>query len=112
MNCKNQPLPPATTRQRLLLSALALGFFMAATFTASTAQTFTKLADFGSTNTAAPSSPLVQGTDGNFYGTTYQGTGGNFESVFSVSPHGVLTVVYGFQDGADGAEPVGVILAG
>lgn len=92
-------------------STFILALVFAAASIASPAQTFTKLADFGATNTDAPSSPLVQGLDGNFYGTTYQGTGGNFGSVYKVSSQGVLNIVYGFPDGTDGAEAVGVILA-
>lgn len=70
------------------------------------AQTFTKLTDLSSTNAASPDSPLVQSTDGNFYGTT----GANEGNVFNVSPQGVLTLLHNFG-GTDGGQPSGVILA-
>ncbi len=40
---------------------------------------------------------LVQGTDGNFYGTTYQGGAHNQGSVFKITPAGVYTLVYSFN---------------
>jgi uncharacterized repeat protein (TIGR03803 family) len=40
---------------------------------------------------------LVQGTDGNFYGTTYQGGAHNQGSVFKITPAGVYTLVYSFS---------------
>ena len=45
----------------------------AATGIASQAQTFTNLATFDITNGAYPYGVLVQGLDGDFYGTTRQG---------------------------------------
>lgn len=40
---------------------------------------------------------LVQGTDGNFYGTTYQGGAHNQGSVFKITPAGVFTLLYSFN---------------
>jgi len=81
---------------------------------ASHAQTFTTLADFDWTNGPAPWSALVQGTDGNFYGTAnpveidcpYTRCG----RVFKINQAGKLTVVRSF-DGTDGAYPTGLVLA-
>jgi hypothetical protein len=53
-----------------LLAALAT-FLFAITVSAH-AQTFTTLASFTATTGATPLSPLVQGFDGNLYGTTVQ----------------------------------------
>jgi len=56
-----------------------------------------------------PFGPLVQATDGNFYGTTY--FGGKFEwgTVFRLTPEGVLTTLYTFCPGEgtcpDGSSP-------
>jgi uncharacterized repeat protein (TIGR03803 family) len=53
---------------------------------------------------AIPFAGLVQGVDGNFYGTTYYG-GANYEgTVFKVTPNGDLTTLHSF-DGTDGANP-------
>jgi len=47
----------------------------------------------------------VQGTDGNFYGTTYVGGANDQGTVFKLSPSGTLTTLHSF-DGTDGAEPL------
>ncbi len=53
---------------------------------------------------AQPFAGLVQGSDGNFYGTTSEGgTHGN-GTVFNVTPSGALTTLYRF-DGTDGRDP-------
>ena len=57
---------------------------------------------------------LVQGTDGNFYGTTQSGgirNGGvTYGTVFQISPPGVFTSLYKFTGGADGANPVAALV--
>jgi uncharacterized repeat protein (TIGR03803 family) len=45
------------------------------------------------TDGAYPSAALVQGIDGNLYGTSY-GNGGQDGTVFKVTTHGVLTALY------------------
>ena len=50
----------------------------AATAITSSAQVFTTLANFGGSNGSNPFAGLVQGFDGNFYGTTYYGGANNF----------------------------------
>jgi uncharacterized repeat protein (TIGR03803 family) len=59
------------------------------------------LAAFNGANGGQPYNELVQGSDGSFYGTTYQGgtgyTGSNFQgTVFKVTPGGGLTTLYNF----------------
>jgi uncharacterized repeat protein (TIGR03803 family) len=52
-----------------------------------------------------PIAGLVQGTDGNFYGTTYGGGASSSSgTVFEITPSGTLTTLHSF-DGADGANP-------
>jgi uncharacterized repeat protein (TIGR03803 family) len=51
---------------------------------------------------------LVQGADGNFYGTTLQGGANNFGTVFKITPSGGLTTLYSFcsQSGCtEGSTP-------
>lgn len=51
---------------------------------------------------------LVQGTDGNFYGTTFQGGVNGQGIAFKLTPEGVLTILYSFcsqQKCADGSSP-------
>ena len=56
-----------------------------------------------------PSAGLVQGTDGNFYGTTFWNSQPNSCSricgtVFKITPSGTLTTLYTF-DGTGGHGP-------
>ena len=71
---------------------------------ASSAQAFTKLADFAGSNGANPSASLIQATDGNFYGTTPAGGGANYGIVFKMTPEGTLTTLHSF-DFTDGGTP-------
>jgi uncharacterized repeat protein (TIGR03803 family) len=66
---------------------------------------------FDITNGAYPYGTLVQGLDGNFYGTTEEGNGrnqctGGCGTVFRITSEGELSIVHSFN-GADGAYPVG-----
>ena len=56
---------------------------------------------------------LVQGTDGNLYGTTYGGGNSHMGTVFSVSTTGTETLLYSFKGGtSDGANPTGGLTLG
>jgi len=65
-----------------------------------------------------PRAPLVQGTGGNFYGTTFVGGGANnFGTVFKITATGTLTTLYNFcsQGGnecTDGAQPEAPLVQG
>jgi uncharacterized repeat protein (TIGR03803 family) len=70
----------------------------------------TTLHNFGSyPDGAYPEAALIQGTDGNFYGTTPQGgTNGVAGTVFQITPSGGLTTLYDFcakTNCADGTGP-------
>jgi uncharacterized repeat protein (TIGR03803 family) len=79
----------------------------------SSAQTFTSLVSLDVPNGIEPYAPLVQGIDGNLYGTTFAGnpqTINGYGTVFRMTPDGALTTIYSFcaQTGcADGASPWG-----
>ena len=67
-----------------------------------------------STDGAGPMAALIQGKDGNFYGTTVEG--GEYESgtVFKITPAGLETVLHSFGGTSsggitDGAMPDGLI---
>ncbi|MEI7939032.1 MAG: choice-of-anchor tandem repeat GloVer-containing protein [Verrucomicrobiota bacterium] len=60
---------------------------------------------------AGPSGELLQGPDGNFYGTTTVGGVSNLGTVFRTTPSGALTNLHSFN-GADGATPAGGVTLG
>ena len=71
----------------------------------------TLLATFYVTNGDAPFGALVQGSDGNFYGTAETG-GANPGSgtIFRITPQGYLTTLYEFTNGLDGSLPYAGLL--
>lgn len=70
------------------------------------AQTFTTLVNFNASNGNWPSlSSLVQGADGNFYGTTFGGGAHGGGTVFRMTPAGTLTTLYSFAGPNDGLYP-------
>jgi uncharacterized repeat protein (TIGR03803 family) len=48
--------------------------------------------------------PLLQASDGNFYGTTYFGGTNNYGTIFRMTPQGEFTTLYSF-DWVDGSYP-------
>ncbi len=88
----------------VLLSALA---------NPSSAQTFTELTGFDLANGGRPGYEcLVQGTDGNLYGTTTEGGPNGSGTIFKITTSGAMTVLYGFNDGPDGANPSASLMLG
>src|SRR5580698_9886551 len=97
-------------------SAYALLFLVVTTAISLPAQTFTSLVSFNGDNGAFPASmSLVQGTDGNLYGTAPSGGANSGGTVFKMTPTGTVTILYSFcaQIGcADGKAPLaGLVLA-
>ena len=88
----------------------ALFLMCAAIPHAGRAQTFTTLLNFDGTNGEGPCSvSLVQGTDGNLYGTTCKGYG----TVFKMTPTGILTTLHSFAGyPTDGASPFAGLVLG
>jgi len=96
-------------------TAWAVALLGVATAIASPAQTFTTLVNFNYTNGANPSMSLVQGTDGNLYGTTEGGGAKGEGTVFKVTPTGTLTTLYSFcakTNCTDGSVPLGGLVLG
>jgi uncharacterized repeat protein (TIGR03803 family) len=97
-----QSIPPATTLDGTTAGVLAPGIHV-----------FKTLANFTGQNGSTPLSvALVQGTDGNFYGTTEDGGAHGFGSVFKVTPGGTLTILHSFSNTPDGAYPKGGVILG
>ena len=86
------------------------------------AQTFSTLVSFNGTDGGRPDAPLIQATDGNFYGVTQNGgltnqvcTTGGCGTVFKMTSTGALTTLYQFcslSNCADGANPYGPLVQG
>lgn len=75
------------------------------------AQLVTNLASFTGANGAQPVAPLIQATDGNFYGTTTNGGASGYGTVFKMTSAGALTTLLSFNSN-NGARPMsGVIQA-
>jgi uncharacterized repeat protein (TIGR03803 family) len=94
---------------RLLVNTLSMALVTVAAVVlhAATTPTVTELFGFASTNNYAnghsPRAPLVQGSDGNFYGTSYFGgddgnhcSGGCAGTVFKITPAGQFTRLHTF----------------
>jgi len=78
-------------------------------------QTFETLYRFSGADGKGPQGTLVQGTDGNFYGTTADGGATSLGTLFKITPAGALTTVHsfcvqGFYPCPDGAYPVGGVV--
>ena len=72
--------------------------------------TLTKLVSFNASNGGHPFAGLIQGSDGNFYGTTVFGgdlsvnNGNGFGTTFKITPGGALTTLMAFN-GVNGGLP-------
>jgi uncharacterized repeat protein (TIGR03803 family) len=66
----------------------------------------------GGSDGANPAAGLVLGTDGNFYGTAEYGGANGSGTVFKITSGGVLTLVYTFTGGDDGAYPNSALVQG
>lgn len=65
------------------------------------------------TNTGdVPLAALVQGPDGNFYGTASADGSNDFGSIFRVTPAGAVTNIYSFTGNSDGGTPYGALVVG
>jgi uncharacterized repeat protein (TIGR03803 family) len=96
-----------------ILLVIVLLVLAGRTFNAA-AQTETNLHSFsGPTDGQSPLAGLVQGSDGNFYGTTYGG-GTNYDgTVFRISPGGSYTNLYSFGNSpTDGTSPSAGLVQG
>jgi len=63
----------------------------------------------------SPFAGLVEGTDGDFYGTTQEGGAAGYGTIFKITPSGTLTSLYSFcvQPGCpDGASPSAALVQG
>ena len=72
---------------------------------------FTLLHTFNGNTEGVPADvPPIQGLDGNFYGTTSDGGGEVFGTVYKMTPSGKLTVIYTFPGSSKLAYPMALTL--
>ena len=74
--------------------------------------TLTTLVSFGGTNGANPGAGLVQGKDGNFYGTTVVGGANGYGSLFQLTLSGTLATLISFNRTNNGANPGAALVQG
>jgi uncharacterized repeat protein (TIGR03803 family) len=91
--------------------SLNAGYGFGTVFKMTPAGALTTLVSFNLANGYNPSAGLVQGSDGNFYGTTDGGGAGGAGTVFKMTPAGVLTTLVAFN-GADGNSPQAPLVQG
>jgi uncharacterized repeat protein (TIGR03803 family) len=65
----------------------------------------------GGSDGGPPLAALVQGSDGNLYGTTYAGGSASLGTVFRITTAGAMTTLYSFS-GNDGAYPFAALVQG
>ena len=98
----NKPIRIGLARARLhRLIVVVILLILSGRASTTDAQIETNLYRFGSVpnDGAVPYAALVQGNDGNFYGTTYSGGTNNHGTVFRISPSGTKTNLHTFGDG-------------
>jgi uncharacterized repeat protein (TIGR03803 family) len=87
------------------------GTFFRATLSGSVTVLYNFCSQPSCTDGALPLAALLQGTDGNFYGTTDVGGTGASGTVFKMTPSGALTTLHNF-DGSDGNLPQAALILG
>jgi uncharacterized protein (TIGR03437 family) len=65
----------------------------------------------GGSDGGDPVAPLIQASDGNFYGTTLGGGANGFGTIFEITAAGALTTLCSF-DGTEGITPLGGLVQG
>jgi uncharacterized repeat protein (TIGR03803 family) len=89
--------------------------FQGAVFKIDAAGTLTTLHSFSGppSEGAVPIAGLVQGTDGNFYGTTVSGGAHYLGTLYRSTPAGALTVLHSFSGSpSEGAAPIAGLVQG
>ena len=79
--------------------------------TLTTIYTFCSLDDPYCQHGSLPIAGLIQGTDGNLYGTTTSSGHGGYGTVFKLAPGDILTTLHGF-DRTDGSFPTAGLVQG
>src|SRR5664280_1340948 len=102
-----------SSKTGIVILFLFTALFCGVTRSASAEVTFQQLYAFPKTPPGPihPSTQLIEGADGSFYGTTAYGGSTDFGTVFKVTSGGVLTPLLSFN-GSNGKQPVGALTFG
>jgi uncharacterized repeat protein (TIGR03803 family) len=107
---------PSCRGALLIVRGTLMILFCTLLIAAAQAQTFTSLTSFNGTDGADPFyAVLVQGLDGNLYGTTSARGAHGKGTVFKITPGGTVTTLYSFcakSKCADGSTPYGGLVLG
>ena len=96
-----------------LLTATLLSAALSAVQAQATAKLTTLYSFTDGDDGEIPQAALIQGSDGNFYGTTFGGGINRGGTVFRITPAGVLTTLHSFTlDSADGSVPTAALVQG
>lgn len=99
-----------------LALALALGAGMTTVAKADTTKPpaiFHKIFSFGASSGATPRAPLVRGSDGNFYGSTYYGGSAGLGALYQMKVNGTVAVLHSFAScGTEGCYPSTALVEG
>ena len=79
--------------------------FLGTVFKITSTGAITYIYNFDNTHGATPIGPVIQGSDGDFYGITSAGGDNGFGVVFRLTSSGALTVLHSFN-GTDGKTPI------
>lgn len=107
--------PLSVKRLQPTAAVLALALLLSLFASHAAAAQFTVLHTFSGADGQFPYPGVVIDRRGNLYGTTQYGGSADHGAVFRLSPSGsgwVLTVLYSFQGGNDGAYPYGNVTIG
>ncbi len=108
-----KPVNKSLTIAKRFLFAAAMTLFFCLAFGLQAGVIFQTLYFFSGGNDGNfPQAGLMQGMDGNFYGTTAYGGTNGMGTVFKMTPSGALTSLYSFTDGADGEIPYDAMVQG
>ena len=105
-----EPVPGRKPVLALLMRLLWAAVLVLPAFGTEAGVVFTNLHSFTGTNDGAnPYAGLVQGSDGNLYGTASSGGQYNLGTVYKLGTNGALTRLYSF-DGTNGAAPYAALV--
>jgi len=73
---------------------------------------FSTFAELPSTSGSYSTAPLIQGSDGNFYGTTQLDGASGIGTAIQITPTGTVNVLHTFAGTGDGGQPGGALVEG